>query len=277
MKIILKNAWKELENYIETSLENGNYEENWDNYVIAPFWDELCCYAPFDLSERKIPVIKNIEILKKQLKLLKEIDMTKLEKEMERVVQILPNFDDDPILVVLYPLDDSMEIIKEKQNGVIGTSLFGNIMLQINPLAVDYVQWIPYVFAHEYHHTVWGNYWFMIHSGELKNKFIDSLIIDGEADSFAMSLYPQLEPAWVYDSLDRAEFIWENIYKNIWNRTDVDYAKYMFGDVENGIPWCAGYSVGYMIVQKYLKQKQKNPIDILKIKPEEILNSFMVH
>ena len=65
-------------------------------------------------------------------------------------------------------------------------------------MVTGYENWIRYVFAHEYHHTVWGNYWFMLHRGELDNKFIDSLVIDGEADSFAMELYPTLQPQWLF-------------------------------------------------------------------------------
>lgn len=271
MELIIRNTWKELEEYIEKTEDNGKYEENWSKYVVEPFWDELCSYAPFDLGERKPKGIKDIEKLKKQLKLLKELDMTKVQKEMLRVVETLPNFDDDPITVVFFPLDDENTVVKERQNGVIGTSLFGNLMIQINPLADEYSQWISYVFAHEYHHTVWGNYWFVIHGGELQNKFIDSLIIDGEADSFAISLYPELKPAWVFDSFDNAETLWNEKYKSIWERTDVEYVKYMFGDEENEIPWCAGYSVGYMLVQKYLEHENKNIVDILKIKPEEMI------
>lgn len=225
------------------------------------------------MSKRKPAVISNVGKLKKQLNLLKELDMMKVEKEITRAVEALPNYDDDPITVVLYPLDDENTVVKERQNGEIGTSLFGNIMIQINPFACEYSQWIPYVFAHEYHHTVWGNYWFVLHNGELQNKFIDSLIIDGEADSFAMSLYPGLRPAWVFDSLNQAEELWNKKYESIWERTDVDYVKYMFGDKEHDIPWCAGYSVGYMLVQTYLRQEHKNIVDIVKIKPEEILRA----
>lgn len=45
MKLIIKNTWEELQKYIEKTEENGQCEENWNKYVIAPFWDELCCYA----------------------------------------------------------------------------------------------------------------------------------------------------------------------------------------------------------------------------------------
>lgn len=50
-----------------------------------------------------------------------------------------------------------------------------------------------------------------------------------------------------------------------------DYESYMFGSEEMGIPWCAGYAVGYMLVQKYLSRSQKTSADIIEMKPERIL------
>jgi len=143
-------------------------------------------------------------------------------------------------------------------------------------LIQGYEDWIKYVFAHEYHHTVWGNYWFMLHSGELENKFIDSLIIDGEADSFAMELYPKLRPQWLFGmSEDEIHCIWENKYKAVAESTEVDYVSYMFGSIENEIPWCAGYAVGYMLVQRYLGITKKSVVEILEHKPEVMLKDMM--
>lgn len=104
---------------------------------------------------------------------------------------MLPNYDDDPVTVAIFAGSNDNKDVNIKQNGDIGTSLFGNIMIQVNPLIKGYEDWIKYVFAHEYHHTVWGNYWFNLHGGELQNKLIDSLVIDGEADSFALELYTE--------------------------------------------------------------------------------------
>lgn len=55
--------------------------------------------------------------------------------------------------------------------------------------------------------------------------------------------------------------------------TEVDYASYMFGNEELGIPWCAGYAVGYMLAQKYLRSKNKSVLNILELKPEELVSS----
>lgn len=244
--------------------------------MISVYWDKLCCYAPFDLGDRKPKAITNIETLKKQCELLKNLNIGALKAEFERVASILPNYDDDPIMVVIFPSDHENVNVNEKQNGVVGTSLFGNMLIQVNPLIAGYEAWIKYVFAHEYHHTVWGNYWFMLHGGELQNKFIDSLAIDGEADSFALELYPALRPQWLF-GLSKEELIdiWEKKYKEIVTDTEVDYVSYMFGNEETEIPWCAGYAVGYMLVQKYLQITGQSVKEILELKPELLLQKLI--
>ena len=273
MKIQIINVWNELEAYIQ-AVENGkNPEEEWEKQVIATCWEQLCCYAPMDLSERKPGVIKDTKILTEQVKKLKEINIEGLREEFERIATVLPNYDDDPITVALFPSDAQNETVNEKQNGVIGTALFGNLIIQINPLIEQYEKWIPYVFAHEYHHTVWGNYWFMLHGGCLENKFIDALMIDGEADSFALSQYPDLKPEWIFGlSKDEVENLWNQQYKAIVQNKDVDYGTYMFGNEEAGIPWCAGYAIGYMLVQRYIEKTGNEILAMLEKKPEDILD-----
>lgn len=185
---------------------------------------------------------------------------------------MLPNYDDDPVTVAIFAGSNDNKDVNIKQNGDIGTSLFGNIMIQVNPLIKGYEDWIKYVFAHEYHHTVWGNYWFNLHGGELQNKLIDSLVIDGEADSFALELYPELKPQWLFGMAEKEiDALWKSRYKTIAMSTDVDYSAYMFGNDEMGIPWCAGYAVGYMIVHKYLALTGKRVSEILEVKPESML------
>ena len=111
---------------------------------------------PFDLSDRKPKAIRDVDALEKQCDQLKGLDVHALECELRRVVSILPNYDDDDITVAIFPGDPDNAIVNERQNGVVGTSLFGSILIQVNPLISGYDAWIPYVFAHEYHHTVWA-------------------------------------------------------------------------------------------------------------------------
>ena len=272
MKIDVINTYNEILKYIERVKSGESPDVCWEEEVLSVHWERLCCYAPFDLSERKPKAIPDIVTLEKQCELLEKLDIDALSREFERVTTILPNYDDDTITVAIFPGDNDNTGMNEKQNGVIGTSLFGNMFIQANPLIKGYEDWIQYVFAHEYHHTVWGNYWFMIHGGELENKFIDSLIIDGEADSFALELYPALRPQWLFGMMEEEIIsIWEKKYRQVVEKTDVDYASYMFGNEEMGIPWCAGYAVGYMLVQKYLRAANRSVADVLELKPEKFI------
>ena len=195
-----------------------------------------------------------------------------LQAELEKVTAALPNYDDDPMYVAIYPLSDENKMVKERQNGVVGASTFGNMIINVNPLAEGYEKWILYVFAHEYHHNVWGNYWFGIHGGELNNQFIDSLLIDGEADSFALSLYKELKPSWLFEMTEECEkTLWHEHYLKLINETEVDYAKYMFGDEKHNIPWCAGYAIGFRIIQAFLKKNPQMTFkELLEMKPMEI-------
>ena len=274
MRIEVINTYSEIKKYIGR-VKNGEAPDVCWEEMLSIYWEKLCCYAPFNLSDRKPRVITDIVTLEKQCALLEKMDVTVLSNEFERITTILPNYDDDPITVALFPSDAENTTVNEKQNGVIGTALFGNLMIQINPLIEQYEKWIPYVFAHEYHHTVWGNYWFMLHGGSLENKFVDALLIDGEADTFALSEYPDLKPEWIFgiSEADR-EKLWEEHYRAIVLEKDVDYGTYMFGNEEAQIPWCAGYAIGYMLVQRYMEKTGSTILAMLEKKPEDILNEL---
>jgi uncharacterized protein YjaZ len=150
--------------------------------------------------------------------------------------------------------------------------VFGNIVINVNPFAQDYFKWIPYVFAHEYHHCIWGSYWYGVRQGGCTGILIEAMLIDGQADSFAKSLYPTLNPAWIHQIPKEIEReLWNQHYSKLLNDTDFDYSKYMFGNAAAGIPWCAGYYFGYKIVDCYKKRfKGVSFIDMIEMNAEEI-------
>ena len=273
MNLEIIAVYENLDGYImEMEKDKGNCEALWDKYAIKPYWEKISQYAPFDMSDRKPKPIKNIDKLKEQIKLLKELKLDMLRKKLLEVMDALPNYDDDPITVAIYPIDDDNVIVKEQQNGVLGVNMFGNMLLNVNPLAENYLHWIPYVFAHEYHHTVWGNYWMVVHGGRT-GSFIESLLIDGQADAFAISLNPALEmPAWISQiSKEQEKELWNTHYCKLLYEIDYDYVKYMFGDDEAGIPWCAGYFFGYQIIDSFRKlHRSINFKSMLEMSSEEI-------
>ncbi|MGN0801263.1 MAG: DUF2268 domain-containing putative Zn-dependent protease [Candidatus Faecivicinus sp.] len=275
MRIDVINTCEEVRRYIQRVKDGESPEICWEEEVISGCWDRLCCYAPFDLSERKPKAIRDVFSLEKQCGLLERIDVHALQREFERAASSLPNGDDDPIAVAIFPGDPDNAIVNERQNGVVGTSLFGNMYIQANPCVEGCVDWIKYVFAHEYHHAVWGNYWYVMHGGELENKLIDALVIEGEADCFAMSLYPALRPQWLFGmAAEEIGAIWERKYRTVAERADVDHAAYLFGSEAIGIPWCAGYAVGCWLVREYLNAIGKSIPDILEVKPEQLLRQL---
>ena len=75
---------------------------------------------------------------------MKKIDLNKLKEVFEKITNLLPNYDDDPIVIALYPLGEENNLINEKQNGVNGTSLLGNNIITVNPMVKDYEKWIPF-------------------------------------------------------------------------------------------------------------------------------------
>lgn len=51
----------------------------------------------------------------------------------------------------------------------------------------------------------------------------------------------------------------------------MDYVKYMFGDTECGIPWCAGYFFGYRIIEAFKTNCPLTSVkELIEMSPEEI-------
>lgn len=255
MSIVVLSTVKNVEEYLAHVKNAANdFSALWSQYVVDPIWPTLSQYAPFDLSDRKPEPIDNLDVLFIQNSRLASMQIDALQKELEHIARLLPMEDEAPTFVALYPLDDSNIVVKEKQNGVVGSSIFGNIILNINPFAQDWERWVPYVFAHEYHHCVWGDYWFSVRRGEgVTNSFLEYLINEGQADYFAGQVFPDLKPQWnqPYEA-DLERSIW-SMMQPVLESTDFEvHQKYMFGSEALGIPWCAGYSIGSAIIKSYV-------------------------
>jgi len=275
MSVKIIATFKNVEEYISCA-ERGevSVEELWDKHMIRPFWPEITKWAPFDQSFKKPPCVRDITSLDKQLSILSGIPFTNLESNFRNTTKALPLEDDgEPMSVFFYPACDSDKTLKEQQNGVVGAVVFGNIIIRINPLADDYQKWIPYVFAHEYHHNVWGYNHFVLHGGKhTDGSFLEYMITEGQADLFAESLFPQLIPRWnrPFDG-DRETALWERI-KPILSDTDPEtHEAYMFGDENKGLPWCVGYSFGRMIVIDFMRKHRGLSFpELLEIPPRLI-------
>jgi len=247
----------------------------WQKYMIEPFWKEIAAYAPFDQSFKQPPCIKKLEKLEIQLSILSKFDTDALKLKFTDIAKALPSDDDDPMLVALYPLCDSNKIVKKQQNGVVGASVFGNMIININPLADCWEKWVPFVFAHEYHHNIWGHNWYVLHGGkDLEGTFLEYLITEGQADLFAMSLFPGLAPEWnkPFDT-ETEKILWKRIMHMLYSKDPETHHAYMFGDEEKGLPWCIGYVFGRMIVSDYLQKHAMPFSELLNIPAKQIFEA----
>jgi uncharacterized protein YjaZ len=243
----------------------------WDTYLIQPYWDEIAKWAPFDQSFMKPARIEDLDTLEQQVDLLAQIDVDELKSEFLRISGDLPKHDDDPVIVAIYP--NTNPLVQERQNGVVGACVFGNIIINVNPLADHWDQWIPYVFAHEYHHSVWGHHWYVMNGG-LEGNFLEYMISEGQADAFAKSLFPDLQPQWL-SAVSRGEEtdLWGKIKPILFSTDRSDFEKYMFGDEKSRLPWCIGYKFGHSIINSYLRSHpQVSFSELITVHPKEILN-----
>ncbi len=162
-----------------------------------------------------------------------------------------------------------------------GYTGFGGIpgYITVNIYPNDYnLPKIPAVIAHEFHHNIRFSYFDWDHGNVTVG---DYLVIEGLADSFAKELYgtEQLGP-WV-TSIDKEELEYSRYV--IGEALDVkgfaEVSSYMFGDElakqegyqPVGLSFCAGYAVGYEVVQAFMKKQNKTIYETTLISSDEII------
>ncbi|WBW96010.1 DUF2268 domain-containing putative Zn-dependent protease [Oceanirhabdus sp. W0125-5] len=275
-KFRIISAWDNVEKFIHAakSAKEENIQSLWDKYMIEPYWDKVMEWAPSGFEGRKPKPIKDLITLNKQLNIIKNSSIISyLEKEFTRICDNLPKNDEDIITIALYPLSPENSIATERHNGVIGSCEFGNILININPLAADWERWVPYVTAHEYHHSVWGHNNIVL-KGNYRGDLLTYLLNEGQADAFAQNLYNELKPSWTTPIKKEKEMRMWSLMKKHLECCDPDIkSKLMFGDEQEDIPWCVGYLIGNHIIEHFIK---KNPhttfMELINMDSENILS-----
>lgn len=264
MKLNLILAYRNLKDYIA----KGTGEAAWNETMITPYWDILTEWAPFPMDYRKPLCHMGKEEAQKQYELLEQIDWLQYLEVFKDICDKLSKEDEDTLHIAIYPS------MTEMPEGIYGTSVWGNIILNINPLTEHFLDWIPFIFAHEYHHSVWGDYWYCKKGGEgLNDSFLQMMITEGEADAFAMSIYKNLVPSW-HKGVSQAEekYVWKKIKSVMNEKMPIkECSKYMFGNKELGIPKNAGYYYAIKIINVFMENHKGMTIsELLTINPLEI-------
>ncbi|MFS0824720.1 DUF2268 domain-containing protein [Bacillus sp. 1P02SD] len=146
------------------------------------------------------------------------------------------------------------------------------ILIQIEPSSFK-EDFLEYAVAHEYHHTIYKE------SGNVNwnNTLLDSIILEGKADTFAKSLYPDINIPWIEPlSAQKEKEVWEDLEEDLWS-IDLDrslYHDYHNGNPNKGIPTWTNYKIGYQIMNSFLENNPSVSVhDWTLLSAKEILSN----
>ncbi len=229
----------------------------WERHVIAPYWDQWAAGQHNETRIRQdlLRPILDLDGLEQEINVLATSPVEAIVSAVyEQICELLPYHEEDAAVCIM-AADPADRGLVDHLNGVVGSCVGGNTLLTINPAGKDWQKMVPYVLAHERHHSAWGYHHFYIQP--IPNPdFLASLINEGSADSFARLLCPDVHPKWIEALSPEQEILqWRSI-QEVLHQSDGDgalYQRFFFGNPETGTPAYAGYTIGYHIVQSYLK------------------------
>lgn len=163
-------------------------------------------------------------------------------------------------------------IFMELNRGYAGAQLPGYVILPIWPNDYNLPR-LPSAIVHEFNHRVRLTHepWtFATTVGQY-------IVLEGLAESFAAELYgPELVGPWVSSLSEEEVANSRAIIGAALHTSGFDKIRaYIFGDQISGqslgLPHCAGYTIGYQIVQSYLQRTGKSAVAATFVPWEEII------
>lgn len=205
-----------------------------------------------DKESRKLPQYKFNK--KKILKIIEDT-LSKCHEELPA----------KPTRAFLFPSFNSF--VKNKMGGVGGFSPWKNtILVDINPSVKDWETALNNTIAHEYNHSVVYNF----HKWET---LLDSIIFEGLAEHYREQVVGGEKASWAKAVPQKeCKRYFSKLKEKLNSKNHQLYREVFFGSEK--YPLWLGYSLGYQIVKSFLsKNKEKSWIDIVKMKPKEILKN----
>ena len=251
-KVEILTAFKLFDNYLVKSKTNTNIIKASRGLVYDPVKKEIIgnAEAAFLFNTIKVPYKPN-EYLQAEIDALRSVNLITIIKEvLIKVTSTLPGPDTK---IIILPASEYLRETFIKTNfpisGItIGT---GKIIMMIDPTFENWIDFLPYCIAHEYHHSTWISRNWMSSDFSL----IEYLTFEGRADMFASDLYENFNnPLTKILSQQQERQVWQLIENEIFEKGHARIKKVMFGD--DMIPFASGYTIGFNIVKYY---KQKNP------------------
>jgi uncharacterized protein YjaZ len=176
-----------------------------------------------------------------------------LEVAFQRAEQLLPAADTQ---LCVFAADPEMTIIRD-MGGVSGlTAGAGKIIFRVRPEG-PWIERGQVAFAHEYHHSTWTERY----ASDLPVfDLAEYLVFEGRADSFAHLIFPQQLSPWDQALTPKQELtVWKRMQDDLGSPDLMAQRRYMFGG--QGIPRWAGYTIGFHIVQAFLRSHPRATVE----------------
>lgn len=272
MKIV--SAYQGMAAYVTATRQNPDADRThlWATLAVEPYWADWAAGQPMEERVRQgyAKPVDDLDTLGERTALLAASGVEgRVAETLERLAGLLPKTEET--VVCIYALNPRNRVVSERQHGVLGQCIGDNILLCIDPTVPEWLDWVPQVLAHEYHHSVWGYNWYAV-KGNGPADLLTSMLCDGQAEAFGYLVAPSVQPLWPQFSADQEAELWAGVQQHLGAADLNTYVRYMFGDAEAGIPWCFGYQVGYHIVKAYLgAHPDRTVVDLLDMDAREIL------
>jgi len=211
--------------------------------------------------------IKPDESVKEEILLLKQYDISNIvDSAFQKIIPELPGPKTKILFILANP--EYRDLYRQYKVGMAAITVgAGKIIVSIDPTSIYWKEQLPYVLAHEYHHSVWTSRNFT--TADLTP--LEYLVLEGKADSFAKNLFPDTEfPHTKVMDENKERFVWDLIKPELNNRKSNMNDLMMMGNED--IPRCSGYTIGFNMVELF-KRNYQTAIDslIIDIEPEQIL------
>lgn len=147
--------------------------------------------------------------------------------------------------------DDAYTLKKVKGTAAI-TWNQNTMTIQIAPPFLEESN-LKFAVAHEYHHTVF------LEKNELRvdDTLLDSVLIEGKADTFARIIYPDIHTPWSDFSTRENEIqTWKVLQQNASSTDSLVKDSFFLGDGVKGLPKWANYKIGNKVMDNFI---ERNP------------------
>ena len=197
------------------------------------------------------------------LKTLSELDEARPQEVAQEALAIASESLPRPDLsarMFMFPGDGESAVLVNQLGGALGFSLGASATLLFVWPGGDWRANLRYNVVHEYAHLV-RNLLFPrgIAGGRLvymktqqPETLLDAMVAEGICDCFAQRCLDGARPRWM-DTQDEVEprRMWPRVHRRFGISDATEIRRFLFGDSDR-VPAWTGYTLGYMIVRKYL-------------------------